>query len=83
MDGNEFDVAKRTTAATKLMDGDEVLMVRRTEGNETLVMRSDKDFFLRIEASSIPEKKKSAVGVRGMSHLLQEILYNKLVTVRK
>ena len=66
VDGIEFDVAKRTTAATKLTDGDEVLLVRRMKGNETLVMRSEKDFFLRIEASAIPEKKKVAVGVRGM-----------------
>ena len=29
-------------------------------------MHSKKDFFLRIECSSIPEKKKVAVGVRGM-----------------
>ena len=33
---------------------------------ETLVMQSEKDFFLRIDASTIPEKKKGAVGVRGM-----------------
>ena len=29
-------------------------------------MQSEKDFFLRIDASVIPEKKKGAVGVRGM-----------------
>ena len=66
VDGSEFDVAKRTTAATKLTEKDEVLLVRRVEGNETLVMHSEKDFFLRIETSTIPEKKKGAVGVRGM-----------------
>lgn len=66
VDGSEFDVAKRTTAATKLAEGDEVLLVHSLEGNETLIMQSEKDFFLRIEAASIPEKKKGAVGVRGM-----------------
>ena len=66
VDGSEFDVAKRTTAATKLTDGDEVLLVHKLEGNETIVMQSAKDFFLRIEAAVIPEKKKGAVGVRGM-----------------
>lgn len=64
--GSEFDVAKRTTAATKLTDGDEVLLVHSLEGNETLIMQSEKDFFLRIETASVPEKKKGAVGVRGM-----------------
>ena len=66
VDGSEFDVAKRTTAATKLNEGDELLFVGYLEGNETIVMQSEKDFFLRIEAASIPEKKKGAAGVRGM-----------------
>ena len=39
VDGSEFDVAKRTTAATKLSDGDELLLVSVLSGNETLVMQ--------------------------------------------
>lgn len=66
VDGREFDVAKRTTAATKLTDGDEVLFVHPVAGNETIVMQSERDFFLRIAVDTIPEKKKGAVGVRGM-----------------
>ena len=66
VDGAEFVVAKKTTAATKLADGDEVLIVRALEGDETLVMCSHKDMFLRIDCEQIPQKKKSAVGVRGM-----------------
>ena len=66
VDGSEFVLGKKTTAATKLADGDEVLVVRSLKGNETMVMRSEKECFLRIECATIPEKKKSAVGVRGM-----------------
>ncbi len=66
VDGSEFDVAKRTTAATKLNEGDELISVQALALEETLVMQSEKDFFLRIDISSIPEKKKGAVGVRGM-----------------
>ena len=66
VDGAEFVVAKKTTAATKLADGDEVMVVRALKGNETMVMRSGKEYFLRIDCAGIPEKKKSAVGVRGM-----------------
>ncbi|MGN1155423.1 MAG: DNA topoisomerase (ATP-hydrolyzing) subunit A [Agathobacter sp.] len=66
VDGNEFVVGKKTTAATKLADGDEVLAVRALRGNETMVMRSGKEAFLRIECATIPEKKKAAAGVRGM-----------------
>ena len=32
----------------------------------TVIMQSEKGMFLRIETESIPEKKKSAIGVRGM-----------------
>lgn len=66
VNGAEFDVSKRTTAATKLNEGDELLFVERLGENETIVMQSEKDFFLRIEADSVPEKKKGAAGVRGM-----------------
>ena len=66
VDGAEFDVAKRTTAATKLKDDDEVLFVSAISGNETLVMQSGKDMFLRIEVATISEQKKAATGVRGM-----------------
>ena len=66
VDGTEFDVAKRTTAATKLSEEDKLLIVYPLTGGETIVMRSGRDMFLRIEADSIPEKKKGAVGVRGM-----------------
>ena len=66
VDGAEFDVAKRTTAATKLKEGDEVLFVSVVTGNETLVMQSGKDMFLRIEVSAISEQKKVATGIRGM-----------------
>ena len=60
VDGSEFDVAKRTTAATKLNEGDELIFVQALALEETLVMQSEKDFFLRIDISSIPEKKKGS-----------------------
>ncbi|MBQ2282659.1 MAG: DNA topoisomerase 4 subunit A [Agathobacter sp.] len=66
VDGNEFVVAKKTTAATKLSEEDEVLLVHMLNGAETIVMRSSKDMFLRVDCQTIPEKKKGAVGVRGM-----------------
>ena len=42
------------------------MIVHAMTGEETVVMQSEKEMFLRIEASTIPEKKKGAVGVRGM-----------------
>ncbi len=64
--GGEFDVAKRTTAATKLGDEDEVLKIGLYEEEMHVVLQSKNGMFLRIEALGIPEKKKGAVGVRGM-----------------
>ena len=76
VDGSEFDVAKRTTAATKLNEEDELLVVHAIKGDETIVMQSEKDMFLRIEAGTIPEKKKGAVGVRGMKLAAGDALSN-------
>lgn len=66
VDGEEFDVGRRTTAATKLMDKDEVISVGIVNPGDTVVMQSAKDVFLRIDGITIPEKKKGAAGVRGI-----------------
>ena len=66
VDGMEFVVAKKTTAATKLGEEDEELTVCPLEENDTLVMASKKDMLLRIDCAQIQQKKKGAVGVRGM-----------------
>ncbi|MCR4763693.1 MAG: DNA topoisomerase 4 subunit A [Lachnospiraceae bacterium] len=66
VDGGEFDVSKRTVAATKLLDGDEVVDVTILHEQQTIILRTENGFFLRFLVSEIPEKKKGAVGVRGM-----------------
>ena len=66
VDGGEFDVAKRTVAATKLMDGDEVVSVTAFKDQRNIILQSKAGFFLRFAVEEIPEKKKGAVGVRGM-----------------
>ena len=66
VDGGEFDVAKRTVAATKLADGDEVIGVTALQEQRHVVLQSKEGYFLRFAIEDIPEKKKGAVGVRGM-----------------
>ncbi|WP_342759909.1 DNA topoisomerase (ATP-hydrolyzing) [Kineothrix sedimenti] len=66
VDGGEFDVTKRTVAATKLLDGDEVVSVEIFDGQKSIVLQTTAGFFLRFPVEEIPEKKKGAVGVRGM-----------------
>ncbi len=66
VDGGEFDVAKRTVAATKLADGDEVISVVTLKEQRNIVLQSVEGYFLRFPVEEIPEKKKGAIGVRGM-----------------
>ncbi|MCF0131585.1 MAG: DNA topoisomerase 4 subunit A [Pseudobutyrivibrio sp.] len=66
VDSSEFDVTRRTIAATKLSDRDSIIAVSLVANGDTVVMQSKKDMFLRIDAMTIPEKKKGAVGVRGI-----------------
>ncbi len=66
VDGGEFDVAKRTVAATKLMDGDEVISAEIYSNQKQIVLQSAEGYFLKFDIEEIPEKKKNAIGVRGM-----------------
>ena len=66
VDGGEFDVMKRTVAATRLQDGDEVKDVTVLKEQQTVVLQTHKGFFLRFAVEEIPEKKKAAVGVRAI-----------------
>ena len=66
VDGAEFDVSKRTVAATKLQEGDEVLDVSLLKEQNSIVLQSEQGYFLKFAIEEIPEKKKAAVGVRGM-----------------
>ena len=66
VDGGEFDVSKRTVAATKLGDGDKVVSVMSVLEQRNIILQTKEGFFLRFPIEEIPEKKKGAVGVRGM-----------------
>ena len=64
--GLEFEVAKRTITATKLMDDDKVILVGLAEAMDYVVMQSDEGYFVRFLIEEVPVKKKGAIGVRGM-----------------
>ena len=67
VEGFEFDVSKRTIAATKLADeNDSVALVGIYGESDYLVLQSHLGYFLRFLVNEIPEKKKTAIGVRGM-----------------
>ena len=66
VEGTEFQVTKRTIAATKLQEGDSVIAVKVVNDVQNIVLQTRNGYFLRFPAADIPVKKKAAVGVRGI-----------------
>lgn len=79
--GGEFDVSKKTVAATKLNDGDEVKSIAILIEQRNVVLQTHEGYFLRFPIEEIPEKKKGAVGVRGMklgaNDYIEEVYYTR------
>ena len=76
VDGNEFQVAKRTISATKLQEQDEVVSVQVISENQNVVLQTKDGYFLRFLAEEVAEKKKGAVGVRGIKLKRNDALEN-------
>ena len=66
VEGTEFQVTKRTIAATKLQDEDRLIEVKVVNDSQNVVLQTANGYFLRFPASEIPVKKKGALGVRGI-----------------
>ena len=64
--GTEFDVSKRTIAATKLAEGDRLILVQIADPMEYVVLQTKNGIFLRFMKEEVPDKKKTAIGVRGI-----------------
>ena len=81
VDGGEFDVNKRTVAATKLGEDDKVVSVYVLKDKTNIVLRTKDGYFLRFPLTEIPDKKKGAIGVRGMKlgakDLVEEVYYTQ------
>jgi len=81
VDGGEFDVAKKTVAATKLGADDEVVSAMVIKDQSHIILRSDDGYFLRFPIDEIPAMKKTAIGVRGMKlsdkAVVDEVYYSK------
>lgn len=51
-------MAKRTVAATKLTEGDEVVSAAILNDQKQIVLQSREGYFLKFDVEEIPEKKK-------------------------
>ena len=80
VDGGEFDVAKRTVAATKLMDDDKVISVVPDLNQKYLTLQTAAGMYIRFMTEEIPEKKKIAVGVRCMKLGAKDYVENAYFT---
>ena len=66
VEGTEFQVSKRTIAATKLQEEDSVIAVKVVNDSQNIVLQTKNGYFLRFSAEEVPVKKKAAIGVRGI-----------------
>ena len=77
--GGEFDVTRRTVAATKLADNDKLVSVQVFTDLQSVVLKSKEGFYLRFDINEIPDKGKTAIGVRGMklgtNDLIESVYY--------
>lgn len=66
VEGSEFQVSKRTIAATKLQPEDALVSVCIVNDSQNVVLMTAGGYALRFTAEEVSDKKKGAVGVRGI-----------------
>ena len=68
VNGSEFLVSKKAVVATKLLEEDRVLFVEEVrEEKPQVIFKTENGAFLRFLVDEIPEKKKTAIGVRAIA----------------
>ncbi len=65
--GTEFIASTRSIQSTKLGEGDSLVLVAPSDEMDTVVLRSQKGYFIRFALSDVSELKKTAIGVRGIA----------------
>ena len=78
--GLEFDVTKRSIAATKLMENDRLIHIAVSSADQQMILQTHHGYFIRFMTAEIPEKKKGAIGVRGIKLGSDDFIENAYVT---
>ncbi|MDO4965457.1 MAG: DNA topoisomerase (ATP-hydrolyzing) [Lachnospiraceae bacterium] len=77
--GTEFDVLKRTVAATNLADSDELISICPITTQNQVALITRDGYVTRFVIDEVPLKKKGAVGVRGMkltgSDIVEQVFF--------
>ena len=66
VDGTEFQAGKRTIVASKLQEDDSIVSIRIINEKHHVVLATKNGYLLRFAGEEIAEKKKGAVGMRGI-----------------
>ena len=66
VDGTEFQAGKRTIVASKLQEDDSIVSIRIINEKHHVVLATENGYLLRFAGEEIAEKKKGAVGMRGI-----------------
>ena len=66
VDGTEFQAGKKTIAASKLQEDDSIVSIQIMNENHQIVLATENGYLLRFSGEEVGEKKKSAVGMRGI-----------------
>lgn len=78
MDGKELKAAKRTVASTKLANEDELIRIIPVSVDPKLedkvVLQTKGGIFLKFLLSEVPEKKKAAIGVKGIKLTKDDVI---------
>ena len=64
--GSEFDITRKTMAATKLSEGDTLAGIYIMDDSQWIVLQTRNGYLLRFPMEEIPVYKKGTLGVRGM-----------------
>ncbi|MEG2732190.1 MAG: DNA gyrase C-terminal beta-propeller domain-containing protein, partial [Clostridium sp.] len=62
----EFETNNRMVAATKLLEGDDVIDIRMINEETEVVLQTSSDVFLRFPIAEVAVLKKNSRGVRGI-----------------
>jgi len=66
VDGSEFQAGKRTIVATKLQEDDKIVSIQVINDKQHIVLATENGYLLHFAGEEVAEKKKSAVGMRGI-----------------
>ena len=67
VEASQLMASKGTIVASKLADGDRVVGIGVINDTQEVILRSSENKFLRMVAEEVPEKGKTAIGVKGMT----------------